>query len=348
MNEHISFGAHESPESIQDIHAHQMLDMANMPAEEFEVEYSFPNYNQRAIGICTGIDLCHMAEKIWGIPFSSRFTYLGGKRTYDGNLTEGSSNLTMLRFGNNFGFLPLSLDPTGNDCRGSYDEWIAKAPTYTAEQFAEAKKYRITGYAKAPLDPIGFATSLARSKYGLITRMAVGDNFYRPSWSKDDLELLKAPTTVTGGHSIKVTGYKGLDANQIRLMRNTWGDKRNPTTDDGRVWCDDGNIKYKFITQEPYVTEAYIVFAEPVMFKHTFNTDILFGQTSAEVVALQRTLVQLGLLIMPKGVAMGYYGDLTAKAVLEFQRKYKVAPPEVIESLAGKRVGQLTRNKLNE
>ena len=339
-------GAHESQKSVQDIHAHQVLDMAGMVSQYFDIPYDHNHYNQRAIGICTAIDLCDMAEKIWGIPFSSRFTYIGGKQNYDGNMFEGSSNLTMLKFGKNFGFLPLSFDPTGNDCHGTFEQFVNAQ--YTPEQFAEASKYKLSGYALAPLDPVGFATTLQKSKYGLLTRMAVGDNFYRPSWKKSDLELLKAPSQVTGGHAIKVTGHTGLGNDQLRTLRNTWGGIGNPTTDDGTIWCDDGDIKYMYSTQQPYVTEAYIVFAEPMVFKHTFSTPILYGQTSPEVTALQRVLVGLGFLTMPQGVSFGYYGNLTAQAVLAFQRVNNVASEAELVVLAGKRVGLLTISALNK
>ncbi len=339
-------GAHESKKSVQDIHAHQVLDMAGMPYQDVVITYGHPHLNQRGIGICTAIDLCDMAQKIWGIPFSSKFTYIGGKKNYDGNMLEGSSNLTMLKFGKNFGFLPLSFDPTGNDCHGTFEQFVNAQ--YTPEQFAEANKYKLSGYALAPLDPVGFATALQKSKYGLITRMDAGTNFFRPSWSKVDLELLRDPNPISSGHAVKVVETHGLDNKQIRLLRNTWGDKDNPTTDSGLVWSDDGNIRYEYDTQAPYVTEAYVVFAEPMIFKHTFSTPIIYGQTSPEVTALQRVLVGLGFLTMPVGVSFGYYGNLTAQAVLTFQRANNVAPEAQLAALAGKRVGLLTISALNK
>lgn len=43
----------------------------------------------------------------------------------------------------------------------------------------------------------------------------------------------------------------------------------------------------------------------------------------------------------------GYYGALTAKAVYQYQTKYKVAPQDLLDSLAGKRFGPATRAHMN-
>ena len=58
----ISFGAEPSKKSIQDIHIHQVVDMAPLVSESHHFVYDFPNFNQRAIGICTAADLVDMAQ----------------------------------------------------------------------------------------------------------------------------------------------------------------------------------------------------------------------------------------------------------------------------------------------
>lgn len=337
----LAFGANPSPKSIQDIHAHQVALASPVAPLNSLIDYNFPQFNQRAIGICTAADLVDLARLIWGIEFSASFTYWGGKG-YDGDLKEGSSNLSMLRYAKNVGFLPLTMDPTGNDTHGTYADFLARKKTYSDFDRSVANTYRITGYAICPLDPIGFAQALANSKYGLITRMSVGDNFYRPSWLKSDLELLKAPNPSDGGHSIKVIGYDGLDFKQTRTLRNSWGGVGNPTLDDGTIWCGDGNIKYEYDTQKPFVTEAYVVYTDPMEFKHKFTQRISKGETSAEVVALQRILIQFGFLVIPPRIALGYYGDLTQKAVLAFQIE------KGITNNGGVSVGPATMESLNK
>ena len=65
------------------------------------------------------------------------------------------------------------------------------------------------------------------------------------------------------------------------------------------------------------------------------------------VIALQNILKYEGLF--PTNVrSTGYYGAITARAVDAFQRKYKVASVDVLNSLKGRNVGPKTIAKLNE
>ncbi len=51
----------------------------------------------------------------------------------------------------------------------------------------------------------------------------------------------------------------------------------------------------------------------------TFTADLTVGSTGAQVSALQQVLVSNGYLVMPSGVAMGYFGSLTKSAVMKWQ-----------------------------
>lgn len=58
----------------------------------------------------------------------------------------------------------------------------------------------------------------------------------------------------------------------------------------------------------------------------TFNTTLTVGSTGSAVVALQSFLVSKGLLTMPAGVAMGYFGGLTKAAVAAYQLSKGIQP----------------------
>ncbi len=58
----------------------------------------------------------------------------------------------------------------------------------------------------------------------------------------------------------------------------------------------------------------------------TFTQNLTVGSTGAEVVALQTMLVAQGHLVMPAGVAMGYFGSLTQAAVAKWQAANGVSP----------------------
>src|SRR3989344_8261316 len=58
----------------------------------------------------------------------------------------------------------------------------------------------------------------------------------------------------------------------------------------------------------------------------TFTQNLTVGSTGAEVTALQQVLVNGGHLVMPAGVAMGYFGSLTQAAVAKWQAANGVSP----------------------
>ncbi|MBI2086849.1 MAG: peptidoglycan-binding protein [Candidatus Zambryskibacteria bacterium] len=58
----------------------------------------------------------------------------------------------------------------------------------------------------------------------------------------------------------------------------------------------------------------------------TFTQNLTVGSTGAEVTALQQVLVNGGHLVMPAGVAMGYFGSLTKAAVAAWQAANGVTP----------------------
>jgi hypothetical protein len=58
----------------------------------------------------------------------------------------------------------------------------------------------------------------------------------------------------------------------------------------------------------------------------SFTQNLTIGSTGSEVVALQQMLVAQGHLVMPAGVAYGYFGSLTKAAVAKWQLANGVAP----------------------
>ena len=58
----------------------------------------------------------------------------------------------------------------------------------------------------------------------------------------------------------------------------------------------------------------------------TFTMNLTVGSTGSQVVSLQQALVAEGHLVMPAGVAMGYFGNLTKAAVAKWQAANGVSP----------------------
>ncbi len=59
---------------------------------------------------------------------------------------------------------------------------------------------------------------------------------------------------------------------------------------------------------------------------YQFTMDLTVGSKGADVTALQQILVAKGLLTMPAGTAMGYFGGLTKSAVAAWQTSAGIAP----------------------
>jgi hypothetical protein len=58
----------------------------------------------------------------------------------------------------------------------------------------------------------------------------------------------------------------------------------------------------------------------------TFTTNLDVGDEGASVTALQTFLVNNGFLVMPTGVSMGYFGELTRAALANFQAAFSIEP----------------------
>lgn len=83
--------------------------------------------------------------------------------------------------------------------------------------------------------------------------------------------------------------------------------------------------------------------------KYFFANNLSFRQYNNEISKLQECLRYEGLFPTTVDIKTpAYYGNITAKAVLEFQKKYQVASEEELNSLQGRIVGPKTRERLNQ
>jgi hypothetical protein len=81
--------------------------------------------------------------------------------------------------------------------------------------------------------------------------------------------------------------------------------------------------------------------------KYHFAKSLYFGMTDPDVKALQEILRFEGLFPINSQIT-GYYGSITARGVLAFQKKYRVADDAELYELGGRLVGKKTLLKLNE
>ncbi len=87
--------------------------------------------------------------------------------------------------------------------------------------------------------------------------------------------------------------------------------------------------------------------AQLVKPQYHFDAPFEMGETLPSIVALQDILKYEGLF--PVNIqSTGYYGAITAKAVLQWQLNHQVSTLDELNQLAGRRVGEKTISKLNE
>lgn len=171
----------------------------------------------------------------------------------------------------------------------------------------------------------------------IIILMRVGKNTYcrkdgTVSYKEEDL-LPLSPTNfpLDGGHFVFGNAFSEADLFWPQSWGEFWGRK-------GIGYFREDYVPHvvaigTFIPKE-HVTPA-------VLPKYNFTQDLTVGSTGDDVKALQKRLEAEGCLVMPKGVAYGYFGPLTEQAVKKFQTKYAIKP------VSGY-VGPITRSVLNK
>ncbi len=213
---------------------------------------------------------------------------------------------------------------------------------FSPEVYADALKQRIPGYAQVGTDWASIIKAGSNSSTGVQLMIRVGDNFYavdhKITWDKAQLSPLKAPSPITGAHSIKTIKGELLSGNGT--LRNTWGDAQNPVYQPNGVWSD-GDIDFNYNVQQPYIVEAWTILEKPVseVFTHKFLFPINYGDKTSEVTALQRVLKRLGFFNYD---VTGNYFAITTAAVLAFQQAHGITGGD------GKNAGPATRRELNK
>lgn len=159
-------------------------------------------------------------------------------------------------------------------------------------------------------------------------------------------ELPKPPKTtskiwkhwVYAGKAKKINGKKHVG------ILNSWGKN---TGDNGWQWLSEDY--FNAVADGHSViwsgwTHVFNPNPVPPAFHHTFNTDIMFGESGEEVKQLQTALQVEGQF--PESVPVtGYFGNVTLQAVQKFQLKYSIT---TANNAGFGRVGPKTRAKLNE
>ena len=165
---------------------------------------------------------------------------------------------------------------------------------------------------------------------------------------------LDLSAVATNRHSVTAIDYALVNGKKSIIIEDSWGPNfglngQRVIDEDffnARNWYAGYLVNFKFENQtEPQPTPTpptprpKYTFLKTLQFSPVFTVD-------ADVKALQDILKYEGLF--PANVSStGYYGAVTAKAVLAWQKKYAIDTDAALEQLQGKIVGPKTRAKLN-
>jgi hypothetical protein len=158
-----------------------------------------------------------------------------------------------------------------------------------------------------------------------------------------DIPVIKT-TSPKLRHSVSATDYTLYNGKQYLVIDDSWG-KFN-------AWNGKRLISREFYEKRNLFAAYPINFKnleeeKPTKPKYMFYNDLSFGENHVDIQALQDILKYEGLF--PTNVqSTGYYGAITAKHVLAWQKKYVIDHPYELDKLGGKIVGPKTRSKLNE
>ena len=160
-----------------------------------------------------------------------------------------------------------------------------------------------------------------------------------PIIKDENLTLYTAPVR----HSITVVDFTLYKGKKALIIEDSWGAKRGKAG--RRIITED------FFEKRNWFNRYFMnfVFNDEVIEipSHKFSKKMYFGENNDEIKALQDFLKALGLFPTNIG-STGFYGAITAKAVYNFQVKYKVADMGELNALQGRIVGDKTLSALNK
>lgn len=211
-------------------------------------------------------------------------------------------------------------------------------------EVAVGEVFRVPNYLELPFKDIdAVASMIQQTGKGVM----VWFYFQLDEWTERPKvlnPLLDLYVTSTARHSVTAVDFTLVNGKKCLIIEDSWGTQygmvgQRIIDEDffkARNWYAGYLVNFRFEEQPQDDKQHY-----------TFTKVLEFGQTNNDVKALQDILKYEGLFPL-NTTSTGYFGAVTAKAVLQWQKKHFVAPVEELDSLGGRRVGEKTIAKLNE
>lgn len=363
----VAMGGRTSPKDYRDVPISAVAGAGPLPSKYFVDISKLPVWHQRKLGACVG----HAAAKykqrldlkdIKKLPkLSARFLYAMAK-CKDGFSGEGTYPRLVAKILKDYGCATEETVP--NDTKLSHAEY-----TYGADEskipkkaFIEAKQFKISGFAFPNVKKPEDLKNGIIAGDGCILLVRVGKEWYtkktgESSWDKKDILPIRAPKKIISGHEIYLHGYEDVGDRVKFYFMNSWSDE----------WADEGNGWFWFDEYVKYMDEAitFVDIPNDILdqvdelppaeeFKFKFSKDLKLKDKGEDVKALQTALMIEGRFPadlyadLLKHGELGYYGEVTRKAVYDYQVVMQIAPLSELVALQGKTVGPKTRAALNK
>lgn len=145
-------------------------------------------------------------------------------------------------------------------------------------------------------------------------------------------------------HSVTAVDFTLYQGKKALIIEDSWGP--NFGVGGQRVITEDFHKSRNLFAAYP-ITFQFEEQSTPTKPQYTFTKELKFGQTNNDIKSLQDILKYEGLFPI-NTESTGYYGSITAKAILAWQKKHQVASDAELDQLAGKVVGPKTIEKLNQ
>lgn len=355
----LGFGSLPSPADYRDIALSSVVAPADQPAKYFVDISKLTRRNQRKIGACVGHAGSTYKQKLDELDtksiilLSPRFLY-GICKCIDGAPGEGTYPRTSMSVLKNHGVCTDATLP--NDTTLDHEAYVMSRQLANFSAYmADAAKYKIASYANVDvtnIDGVKQGIILGNGFSGLVK---VGPEWYSDkngvTWDPSRILPIKAPSTVISGHQVYFYGYEdsadGLDTKVYFL--NSWSEQ----------WGENGTGWFWWSEYRSYLIEGYTAIdvpqalldeahnlPPPNAFKYLFVRPMAYGEATVDVKALQKALQLDGVFPATQEIT-GFYGGITASAVIAFQKKYNVASLVEILFLRGRKCGPKTLAKLN-
>lgn len=323
-------------EQLKDYKFEEMVSGADLVdwKEKDEDEWkSYPIYNQNGSGSCVAQSMAKMMGIMLGedefVQFSATDIYQRRANKPAGGMS-GVEAFEIARQGVTLEALVQSQNMT--------DSEMDSAQIETHERQV-GNIFKIGNYVTiAPKDIDTIASIIQRTGKPVMVWFYFKSN----EWTTvPEVKDSRATIQNSSRHSVVAVDFTLYKGKKALIIEDSWGTRhgkagRRIITEDffeARNWFCAYAINFKFgMSVEP---------------KHTFKTEMYFGDNNDEVSKLQDRLKSEGLF--PSNIeSTGYYGAITARAVYDFQVKYNVASMTELNSLQGRIVGPKTLIALNK